>query len=83
MIVGLLANRSALSPNLIKSLIYSVADVAREDAEHSTDLQLFRVSFMALVNVVQVFLHAITMQVIEISIYIIWLCIVFGAKYNS
>ncbi|KAK9059672.1 hypothetical protein SSX86_020376 [Deinandra increscens subsp. villosa] len=53
MIVGLLASRSALSPNLIKSLIRSIADVAREDAEHSTDLQLFRVSLMALVNVVQ------------------------------
>ena len=54
MIVGVLANRSALSPNLVKSLIRSIADVAREDAVDSTDLQLFRVSFMALVNVVQV-----------------------------
>ncbi|KAK1419459.1 hypothetical protein QVD17_28628 [Tagetes erecta] len=53
MIVGLLAYRSALSSNLVKGLIRSVADVAREDAEHSTDLQFFRVSFMALVNVVQ------------------------------
>ncbi|KAL8224035.1 hypothetical protein R6Q57_019510 [Mikania cordata] len=53
MIVGLLANRSTLSPNLVKSLIRSIVDVAREDTEHSTDLQLFRVSFMALVNVVQ------------------------------
>ncbi|KAF5805582.1 putative U3 small nucleolar RNA-associated protein [Helianthus annuus] len=53
MIVGLLASRSTLSSSLIKSLIRSVADVARDDAEHSTDLQLFRVSFMALVNVVQ------------------------------
>lgn len=53
MIVGLLANRSALSPNLVKSLIRSIADVAREDAEQSTDLQMLRVSFMALVNVVQ------------------------------
>nr|GEW70692.1 hypothetical protein [Tanacetum cinerariifolium] len=53
MIVGVLANRSALSPNLVKSLIRSIADVAREEAVDSTDLQLFRVSFMALVNVVQ------------------------------
>ncbi|KVI04528.1 hypothetical protein Ccrd_017155 [Cynara cardunculus var. scolymus] len=53
MIVGLLANRSALSPDLVKSLIRSIADVAREDAEQSTDLQMFRVSIMALVNVVQ------------------------------
>ncbi|XP_023757327.1 uncharacterized protein At3g06530 [Lactuca sativa] len=53
MIVGLLANRSTLSPNLVKTLIRSIADVAREDVEQSTDLHLFRVSFMALVNVVQ------------------------------
>ncbi|XP_071732709.1 uncharacterized protein At3g06530 isoform X2 [Rutidosis leptorrhynchoides] len=53
MIVSLLANRSVLSPNLVKSLIRSIADVARADAEHSIDLQLFRVSFMALVNIVQ------------------------------
>lgn len=62
MIVGILANRSALSSNLVKGLIRSVADVAREDAEHSTDLQLFRVSFMALVNVVQVILHVYTVH---------------------
>lgn len=53
MIVSLLANRSTLSPDLVKELIRSIADVARKDAEHSTDLLLFRVSFMALVNVVQ------------------------------
>ncbi|KAI3778087.1 hypothetical protein L2E82_07103 [Cichorium intybus] len=53
MIVGLLAHRSALSPDLVKSFMRSIADVAREDVEQSTDLQLFRVSFMALVNVVQ------------------------------
>ncbi|KAI3712588.1 hypothetical protein L1987_71147 [Smallanthus sonchifolius] len=53
MIVGLLANRSTLSANLIKSLIRSIADVARDNAEHSTDLQLFRASFMALFSVVQ------------------------------
>lgn len=68
MIVSLLANRSALSPNLIKSLIRSIADLVREDAEYSTDLQFFRVSFMALVNLVQVCLHVITVQVFQISV---------------
>ncbi|XP_076957841.1 uncharacterized protein At3g06530-like [Bidens hawaiensis] len=53
MIVGMLANRSSLSSNLIKTLLRSIADVAREDAKHSTDLQLFQESFMALAIVVQ------------------------------
>ncbi|KAK3026432.1 hypothetical protein RJ639_041444 [Escallonia herrerae] len=52
-IVGLLANKVALSPNLVKSLIQSIANVTREDAKESTDLQWFRVSFMALINLVQ------------------------------
>lgn len=54
MIVGLLANKAALSPNLINSLIRSIAAVAQKDAKETTDLQLFRVSFMALINLVQV-----------------------------
>nr|GEW44697.1 reverse transcriptase domain-containing protein [Tanacetum cinerariifolium] len=42
MIVDVLANtRSALSPNLVKSFIRSIANVAHEDAVNSTDLQLF------------------------------------------
>lgn len=53
MIVGLLANRVALSPKLVNSFIRSTAEVAREDAKESTDLQWFRTSFMALVNLVQ------------------------------
>nr|XP_043631361.1 uncharacterized protein At3g06530 isoform X2 [Erigeron canadensis] len=54
MIIGLLANRSELHPDVCKSLMRPVAEVAREDAKHSTDLQLIRVSFMALVNIVQI-----------------------------
>ncbi|KAJ4840356.1 hypothetical protein Tsubulata_007625 [Turnera subulata] len=53
MIVGLLANKVALSPKLVKSLIRSVAEVAREDAKESTDLQLLRLSVLALVNLIQ------------------------------
>lgn len=54
MIVGLLANKVALSPKLVKSLIRSIADLAWEDAKELTDLQWFRLSVMALVNLVQV-----------------------------
>ncbi|KAL6980908.1 hypothetical protein U1Q18_022544 [Sarracenia purpurea var. burkii] len=53
MIVSLLANRVALSPKLVKSLIRSIAEVAREDARESSDLQSVRTSFMALINLVQ------------------------------
>ncbi|XWS47705.1 hypothetical protein CRYUN_Cryun13aG0007100 [Craigia yunnanensis] len=53
MIVGLLANKVALSPKLLNSLIRSVAEVAREDVKESTDLQWFRLSLMALINLVQ------------------------------
>ena len=54
MIVGLLVNKVALSPKLVKSLIRSISDLAREDAKELTDLQWFRLSVMALVNLVQV-----------------------------
>lgn len=53
MIVALLANKVALSPKLVKSLIRSIAEIAREDVEESTDLQWFRLSLMALINLVQ------------------------------
>ncbi|XAR66099.1 hypothetical protein NMG60_11012179 [Bertholletia excelsa] len=53
MIVALLANRVALSPKVVKSLIRSIAEVAREDAKESTDLQCFRMTFMALINLIQ------------------------------
>ena len=54
MIVGLLANRVALAPKLVKSLIQSIAELARGDAKEDTDLQWFRTSFIALINLVQV-----------------------------
>ncbi|XWS60132.1 hypothetical protein CRYUN_Cryun07bG0008200 [Craigia yunnanensis] len=53
MIVGLLANKVALSPKLVNSLIRTVAEVAREDVRESTDLQWFRLSLMAIINLVQ------------------------------
>ncbi|GLT39857.1 hypothetical protein SLA2020_140240 [Shorea laevis] len=53
MIVGSLASRIALSPKLVKSLIRSVAEAAREDAKDSNDLQHLRMSLMALVILVE------------------------------
>ncbi|KAK1577185.1 hypothetical protein Q3G72_019640 [Acer saccharum] len=53
MIVALLANKVSLSPKLVKSLIRSIAEIAREDVKESTDLQWFRLSLMALINLVQ------------------------------
>lgn len=54
MIVTLLANKVALSHDLVKSLIRSIAAIAREDAKEATDLHWLRLSFMALINLVQV-----------------------------
>nr|GEV30956.1 hypothetical protein [Tanacetum cinerariifolium] len=46
MIVDVLANtRSALSPNLVKSFIRSITDVAHEDAVDSTDLIVLSVIY--------------------------------------
>ncbi|XP_038993491.1 uncharacterized protein At3g06530-like isoform X2 [Hibiscus syriacus] len=53
MIAGLLANKVELSPKLVNSLIRTVTEVAREDVKESTDLQWFRLSLMALINLVQ------------------------------
>ena len=54
MIIGLLGNKAALAPKLLNSLIRSIAEVAREEAKELTDLQWFRLSLIALINLVQV-----------------------------
>lgn len=54
MIVSLLADKVALSPKVVKSLMRSLAEIARADARDSTDLQWCRMSLMALINLVQV-----------------------------
>lgn len=54
MIIGLLANKVALAPKLVKSLIRSISEMIHEDAKESTDLQWLRLSVMALINLVQV-----------------------------
>ncbi|KAI3471008.1 hypothetical protein Pfo_027671 [Paulownia fortunei] len=53
MIVSLLAQKAALAPNVVKSLLHSVADIARADAKERGDLQWLRVSFMTLISIVQ------------------------------
>ncbi|XP_065871790.1 uncharacterized protein At3g06530 [Euphorbia lathyris] len=53
MIVCLLANKVSLDPKLVKSLIRTISEMAREDAKDATDLQWFRLSVMALINLVQ------------------------------
>ncbi|XP_047327149.1 uncharacterized protein At3g06530 [Impatiens glandulifera] len=53
MIVGLLANKVKMSSKLVKSLTRSVAELMRDDAKDSADVQWFRMSFMALINLVQ------------------------------
>ncbi|CAK8538792.1 unnamed protein product [Lathyrus sativus] len=53
MIVGLLGNKAALAPKLLNSLIRSVTEVAREEAKELIDLHWFRLSLIALINLVQ------------------------------
>ncbi|KAM5557014.1 uncharacterized protein ABKV19_024415 [Rosa sericea] len=53
MIVGMLASKVTISPGLVKGLILLIAKVAEEDAKESADLQLFRLSLMTLINLVQ------------------------------
>lgn len=53
MIVSLLAQKAALASNVVKSLMHSVADIARADAKATTDMMWLRLSFMALISIVQ------------------------------
>uniref|UniRef100_A0A1J3J391 Uncharacterized protein n=1 Tax=Noccaea caerulescens TaxID=107243 RepID=A0A1J3J391_NOCCA len=53
MVVGMLANRAMLNDNLIKRFVRSIIDIAREHAKESSDPHWLRLSFMALINFVQ------------------------------
>ncbi|WZZ42003.1 uncharacterized protein At3g06530 [Brassica napus] len=53
MVVGMLATRATLNDNLIKRLMRSIIDIAREHAKESSDPHWLRLSFMALINLVQ------------------------------
>ncbi|XP_048446393.1 LOW QUALITY PROTEIN: uncharacterized protein At3g06530-like [Pyrus x bretschneideri] len=53
MIVGLLVSKVTLSPKLVKSLIRSIAEIAREETKELADFQLLRLSLMTLINLVQ------------------------------
>lgn len=54
MVVGMLANRAMLNDNLIKRFVRSIIDIAREHSKESSDPHWLRLSFMALINFVQV-----------------------------
>ncbi|KAL0403042.1 UNVERIFIED_CONTAM: hypothetical protein Sradi_1945000 [Sesamum radiatum] len=53
MIVSLLAQKAALGPNVVKSLLHSVADITRVEAKERGDLQWLRMSFMTVITIVQ------------------------------
>ncbi|KAL1565211.1 hypothetical protein AAHA92_07455 [Salvia divinorum] len=53
MIVSLLAQKAALAPNVAKSLLNSVADMARTDAKEGHDMRWLRMSVMTIVSIVQ------------------------------
>ncbi|KAI5400729.1 hypothetical protein KIW84_065550 [Lathyrus oleraceus] len=53
MTVGLLGNKVALASKLLNILIRSVAEVAREEANELIDLHWFRLSLIALINLVR------------------------------
>lgn len=54
MIVSLLAQKAALAPNVVKSLLHSVADMSRADAKGG-DLRWLRMSVMTIISIVQVY----------------------------
>lgn len=56
MIVGVLGTRATLAPKLVQNLILFVARTAQHDAFESVDLPWLRVSVMALISLVQVWI---------------------------
>ncbi|KAL7147600.1 hypothetical protein ABFS83_06G118300 [Erythranthe nasuta] len=53
MIISLLSQKSALAPNVVKSLMLLVADTARAEAKERGDLQWLRMSFMTIISIVR------------------------------
>ncbi|XP_051122807.1 uncharacterized protein At3g06530 [Andrographis paniculata] len=53
MIVSLLAQKATLARNVVKTLLHSVADVAREESKERGDLQWLRMSMMTIITIVQ------------------------------
>ncbi|EPS73231.1 hypothetical protein M569_01522 [Genlisea aurea] len=53
MIISLLAQKSALSPNVAKSLLSWVAGIARVGSSEDNDLQFVNMCFMTLITIVQ------------------------------
>lgn len=67
MIVGMLANRAMLNNNLIKHFMRSIIDIAREHDKESSDPHGLRVTFMALVNFVQVQELSVVMNLLHFN----------------
>lgn len=59
MIVSLLAQKTALAPNVVKSLLHSVADMAKADTKEGRDMRCLRMSVMTIISIVQVLLPAV------------------------
>ncbi|CAA0830720.1 Uncharacterized protein SHERM_26110 [Striga hermonthica] len=53
MIASLLAQKATLASSVVKSLLHLVADIARAEAKDRSDLQWLRMSFMTVINIVQ------------------------------
>ena len=70
MIVGMLANRATLNNNLIKRFMRSIIDIARELDIESSDPHWLRLTFMALVNLVQVQELSVTMNLLHFNFLI-------------
>ena len=67
MVVGMLATRATLNDNLIKRFMRSIIDISREHAKESSDRHWLRLSFMALINLVQVREHSINAQCSQLA----------------
>lgn len=59
MITSLLAQKAALAPNVVRSLLHLVADMAKADAKEG-DMRWSRMSFMTMITIIQVLLLVVT-----------------------
>jgi U3 small nucleolar RNA-associated protein 10 len=65
MIVGVLGIRATLAPKLVQNLIFFVARTAQHDASESVDLPWLRVSVMALISLVQVWIQLLVIHILR------------------
>jgi hypothetical protein len=65
MIVGVLGTRATLASKLVQNLIFFVARSAQHDASESVDLPWLRVSVMALISLVQVWIQLLVIHILR------------------